>query len=95
MSKQANQIAAHRVAMNGRGRMSFGRTFLATLREGKNHHDAGKLSAFIVAAGVATAKQLKSLAAKGQVTLETLNDVAHGIVTLLPADQLPVRTNLQ
>jgi hypothetical protein len=94
MSKQSNQVAAHRVAMNSRTRMSFGRTFLATLQAGKMHHDAGKLSAFIVAAGVASAKQLQALAAKGTLTLQTLNDVAHGIVTLTPAADLPVRTTV-
>lgn len=86
--------AAHVVAMNSRTRMSFGRSFLASLAAGTPHHDTGKLSAFLVATKVATAQDLQALAAAGDLTKEVLNDAAIGIVVLTPADQLPKNFSL-
>ena len=83
MARTVNPASAHRVKMAGRGRMSFGRTFLATLAAGKPHHDTAKVAAFVKASGFGSRKSADA---------ESLNGVAIGIVALTPADRLPRNT---
>lgn len=90
---QTTRIAA-RQAMMQRTRFSFGRSFMNALKTGAGHRDVGKLSAFLVAAGVTTPKQLQTMAAKNKLSAQVLNDVAIGVVTLTPAAELPVRFKL-
>jgi hypothetical protein len=87
-------LAAHRIAMNSRGRMSFGRTFLDTLKAGNSHHDAAKLSAFLVANGAETAKSIKAKAKSGELTLESLSKAATTLIKKTPEDQLVMKFNL-
>lgn len=87
-------LAAHRIAMMSRTRMSFGRTFLVTLMEGKVHHDAAKLSAFLVANGAETADSIKSKAKAGELTLESLSKAGHSLVKKTPAEKLVLKFNV-
>lgn len=90
MARTANIIpAAHRVAMNNRTRVSFGRTFMDTIKAGGIHHDAGKLSAFLVAAGAATPAKIQALAEKKELTLESLSQMATVVVRTRSEDTLP------
>jgi hypothetical protein len=85
MARTLNPASAHRVKMAARRRMTFGRTFIATLASGLPHHDTAKVKAFVKAAGIAP---------KWNVDAVTLNDVAIGIVTLVPSKDLPARAAL-
>jgi hypothetical protein len=93
-SAARRDLAAHRIAMNSRNRFSFGRTFLETLAAGKSHHDAGKLSAFLVANGVETAETIKTKAKAGKLTLESMSKSAAKLIAKTSPDKLVMKFNL-
>jgi hypothetical protein len=83
------QTAAYKAAMNSRSIVTFGRSFIASLAEGKLHRDAGKLSAFLVATKASTAKRIQMAAAAGDLTLVKLNEMARAALASTKVEDLP------
>jgi hypothetical protein len=96
MSQAQVQVSKSQQALAGRNRFSFGRTFLANLVSGQGHHDTRKLGAFLVAAGYTSFEKVdKMVGTDEKAARQVLNDVAVGVVTMTPVEQLPKNLNLE
>ncbi len=83
------KTAAYKAAMNTRSIVTFGRSFMEHLANGKMHRDAGKLSAFLVATKTSTVARIKKAAAAGDLTLVTLNEMAQAAFASRKEADLP------